>query len=48
MPTVSSGRFHGLPFTETPASTERSMSVLSHGSTLPSAQPRARTDPWSP
>jgi len=36
MPTVSSSRFHGLPLNESPASTVRSMSVLSHGSTLPS------------
>ena len=31
MPTVSSGRRHGLPLSETPAATVRSMSVYSIG-----------------
>ena len=43
-PKVSSGRPHCLPLIETPAEALRSMSVKSHGSTLPSAQPaRANT-----
>jgi len=36
---------HGLQLNEAPISIERSMSVLSHGSTLPSAQPARANKP---
>jgi hypothetical protein len=43
-PTVSSGRPHCLPLIDAPADIVRSISVLFHGSTSPSAQPaRAKT-----